>query len=63
MRAYSEVSVGGIAATVLYAGVVSPGLYQFNVVVPTAASNGDNGITATYDGSSTQVSTIISLQR
>ena len=33
-----DVTVGGLPATVLFAGVVSPGLFQFNVVVPNTGS-------------------------
>jgi uncharacterized protein (TIGR03437 family) len=47
-------SIGGIPATVQYAGLASPGLYQLNVVVPTAAQSGDNVLTATYKGLTTQ---------
>lgn len=30
-----EVTIGGLPARIIYAGLVSPGLYQLNVVVPT----------------------------
>ncbi len=46
------IMVGGIAATVVYAGLVFPGEYQFNVVLP-AVGNGDQPISATYNGVST----------
>jgi uncharacterized protein (TIGR03437 family) len=60
-----EIQVGGDAATVQFAGVVGPGLYQFNVVVPATAGvvNGDNAIVATYGGSSTPVGSLIAVQR
>ena len=48
------VTIGGIAADVIYAGVVSPGPYQFNVVVPANAPAGDLPLLATYNGVSTQ---------
>lgn len=44
------VSIGGVAATVSFAGLISPGLFQFNVIVPANAASGDNAITATYNG-------------
>jgi uncharacterized protein (TIGR03437 family) len=44
------VQIGGQAAQVVFAGLISPGLYQFNVVVPPIASNGDNAVTAVYNG-------------
>ena len=31
------IQIGGMPATVQFAGLVSPGLYQFNVVVPDGA--------------------------
>ena len=39
--------IGGQSATVAYAGVIGPGLYQLNVVVPGTATTGDNLITCT----------------
>ncbi len=39
--------IGGVPATVTFAGVIGPGLYQLNVVVPGTASSGDNPITCT----------------
>lgn len=44
------ISIGGIAATVSFAGLVAPGEFQFNVVVPAGVPSGDNAITATYNG-------------
>jgi uncharacterized protein (TIGR03437 family) len=40
------IRIGGLPATVQYAGLVSPGLYQFNVVAPASVPSGDNPITA-----------------
>jgi uncharacterized protein (TIGR03437 family) len=56
------VQIGGIPATVIFAGLVSPGLYQFNVVVPQSAANGDNTLTAQYSGQSTQSGVVITVQ-
>ncbi len=56
------VTLGGIPATVQFAGLISPGLYQFNVVVPAGLPSGDNAITATYGGQSTQPGVLISTQ-
>ena len=44
------VQIGGQAAQVVFAGLISPGLYQFNVIVPSTTANGDNAVTAAYDG-------------
>ena len=46
------VQIGGQAAQVAFAGLISPGLYQFNVIVPPAATDGDNAVTAVYEGAS-----------
>jgi uncharacterized protein (TIGR03437 family) len=48
------IKIGGTQATVLFAGLISPGLYQFNIVVPSNVPIGDNGLTASYGGVSTQ---------
>jgi len=44
------VSIGGTTATVEYAGVVGPGLYQINVYVPATTPPGDASVQATYNG-------------
>jgi uncharacterized protein (TIGR03437 family) len=56
------VKIGGVAATVQFAGLISPGLYQFNVVVPASAPNGDNAVVATYNGAATQSGTLLTIQ-
>jgi uncharacterized protein (TIGR03437 family) len=43
----------------VFAGLVEPGLFQFNVVVPQSLRNADQSITATYNGISTQSGTLI----
>jgi uncharacterized protein (TIGR03437 family) len=55
------IQIGGISATVRFAGLVSPGLYQFNVVVPASAANGDNTLTAQYNGQSTQTGVLLTV--
>jgi uncharacterized protein (TIGR03437 family) len=55
--------IGGITATVQFAGLISPGLFQFNVVIPTNAANGDLAIRATYNGASTQTGASIAVQQ
>jgi uncharacterized protein (TIGR03437 family) len=57
------VKIGGIAATVTFAGLVSPGEFQFNVLVPPNLPDGDQPISATYNGSNTQDGTLITIQR
>jgi uncharacterized protein (TIGR03437 family) len=55
--------IGGAAAEVQFAGVVSPGLYQINVVVPAGAPDGDILVTADYGGRSTPAGAIIAVQQ
>ena len=49
---WPQVTIGGTAADVQWAGLISPGLYQINVVVPPNAASGDNQVIATYAGAS-----------
>lgn len=55
------VNIGGVAANVTFAGLVSPGEFQFNVVVPASLANGDQPITAISTGVSTQAGTLITI--
>jgi uncharacterized protein (TIGR03437 family) len=54
-----QVTIGDTMATVQYAGLISPGLYQINVVVPSTAVNGDNQVIATYAGASSPTGAMI----
>jgi uncharacterized protein (TIGR03437 family) len=56
------VLIGGVPAEVQFAGVVSPGLYQFNVVVPAGAASGDNEVTAVYGVTNTPAGSTIVIQ-
>ena len=56
------IQVGGIAASVQFAGLISPGLYQFNVVVPPTATSGDNTLTAQYNGLTTQAGVLLTVR-
>ena len=56
------VMVGGAAATVQFAGLAAPGEFQFNVAVPPGTPDGDQPITATYGGLTTQAGTAITIQ-
>ncbi|MCC6538965.1 MAG: hypothetical protein IT162_15530 [Bryobacterales bacterium] len=49
-----RVRIGGVQAQVLWAGLVSAGLYQFNVQVPVGAAAGDQLLTVDLDGQSAQ---------
>ena len=57
------VKIGGTTATVQFGGLVSPGEFQFNVVVPPSVGDGDQQIVTTYNGLSTQSGAVITVQR
>jgi len=59
---FPTIVIGTNKATVSFAGLVSPGLYQFNVQVPVIATAGDNAVTATFNGNTTQAGTRITIQ-
>ena len=55
------VSIGGVAANVVFAGIVEAGLYQINVVVPNTAS-GDQAMVASVNGVSTPTGSVVTVQ-
>lgn len=55
------VKIGGVQAQVQFAGIVAPGEYQFNIVVP-AVLDGDNSLFATYGGFTTQAGLMLTVQ-
>lgn len=57
------VMIGGVQASVLYAGLAGVGLFQFNVIVPPNTPNGDIPLSATYNGASTQSGVVITIQQ
>jgi uncharacterized protein (TIGR03437 family) len=57
------VQIGGVPASVQFGGLISPGLFQFNVVVPPKTPDGDQAISATYNGYSTQSGTLLTVHR
>lgn len=56
------ITIDGVKANVQFAGLVSPGDYQFNVVVPSALTDGNKLIVATYNGAQTQTGATITIQ-
>jgi uncharacterized protein (TIGR03437 family) len=63
LPAMPVVQIGGVPATVAYAGVVSPGLYMLNVAVPNGIPDGDNAVTCSYGGASVPVGITIAVHR
>jgi len=59
---YPSITIGGQPASVQYAGLVAPGEFQFNVVVPASVANGDQQVTASYGGLTTQLVAVITIQ-
>jgi uncharacterized protein (TIGR03437 family) len=57
-----QVTIGGVAATVVYAGLVESGLYQLNVTVP-ALPNGDAAVLATIGGVASQTGVSVTVQK
>ena len=55
------VTIGGVPAQVIGAGISGAGLYQFNVMVP-AVPNGDQPLSATYNGLTTEKGVFITIQ-
>lgn len=53
------VSIGGQPATVLWAGLIGPGLYQINVTVPASLSDGDHSVIATVGSVSSSSSAVV----
>jgi uncharacterized protein (TIGR03437 family) len=54
-------TIGGVAATVGFAGLLFPGEYQFNIVVPSVPS-GDNLVVLKVNGVTSQGSAYLSVQ-
>jgi uncharacterized protein (TIGR03437 family) len=56
-----RVRIGLLDAAVAWAGLISPGLYQFNVVVPQVAA-GDQAVTMELRGLTTQTGVVIPIK-
>lgn len=57
------IAIGGTQAMVQFAGLVSPGLFQFNITVPPGTANGDIPISASFEGTNTQNGIVITVQQ
>jgi uncharacterized protein (TIGR03437 family) len=55
------VTIGGVPATVLFSGITTTGLYQFNIVVPSAGA-GDQLLQASVGGVQTPGGVYVTLQ-
>lgn len=54
------ITVGNVPVKVTLAGLVSPGTFQFNIVLPTGLS-GNESIPATYAGQTTQKGVVLNM--
>ncbi|HLG99597.1 MAG TPA: hypothetical protein VKX49_25035 [Bryobacteraceae bacterium] len=54
--------VEGTPAAVDYAGLITPGLYQLNLMVPNTTQGGDNLLDCSYNGSSIASSVLLSVE-
>jgi virginiamycin B lyase len=57
------VTIGGLNATVAWAGLVSPGLVQLNVSVPVGLPNGDAAVVASVGGVQSQSDVFIPVEQ
>jgi uncharacterized protein (TIGR03437 family) len=57
------VTVGGTSATVVYAGLISAGVYQINVTVPLTATTGSAVVTASIGGVTSASNATIAVQQ
>ncbi|MBZ5603942.1 MAG: SBBP repeat-containing protein, partial [Acidobacteriia bacterium] len=57
-----QLKFGNFTVTPSFAGLVSPGLFQFNVTLPANLPDGDLPATATYNGATTQSGALITIQ-
>jgi len=55
------VTIGGIAATVTFAGLVGPGLYQLDIQIPTGLAGGDQPLVLTVGGISAQPNLMLTI--
>jgi len=56
------VGIGGFPANVLFAGLVAPGEFQFNIVVPSGEPDGDIEIFAAYNNAFTPKTATLAIQ-
>ena len=62
LAAQATVTIGGVSVKPLFAGIVSPGLYQFNVMVP-VVSDGDKAVSVGIGGSFSQPNTYLTIKQ
>jgi len=58
-----QCQIGGSNASVAFAGLISPGLYQFNLTIPLGSPSGDLPIVCAYNGASTPSNDVITVHQ
>jgi len=59
----AQVTIGGVAAQMLFCGIISPGVYQVNAVVPQGVSSGDQPlVVALLSGPSVPQKLVVPIQ-
>jgi uncharacterized protein (TIGR03437 family) len=56
------IMIGGTAAQMSFGGLTGPGLYQFNVTIPSGTASGDAPVVAQAGGQNTQANLAIAVQ-
>ncbi len=56
-----QVTIGGIAATVTFAGLVGPGLFQIDIQIPNGLNGGDQPIVLTVNGIAAQPNLMLTI--
>jgi uncharacterized protein (TIGR03437 family) len=57
------IQIGGLPATATFAGLISPGLYQLNVIVPSGIADGDASVACNYNSRTTRGGDLINVQK
>jgi uncharacterized protein (TIGR03437 family) len=55
-------TINGTAVFPFFSGVGTPGLFQFNLTIPSGLGTGDQPLLATLNGAATQAGVMIALQ-
>lgn len=56
------VAIGGVPATVSFAGITEAGLYQLNVTLPATTASGDQAVKATVNGVQTPLGPVVTVK-
>ena len=57
-----NITIGGLKANVVFAGITAAGLYQFNLTVPGNIGSGDQSLQATVNGVQSPIGPVVTVQ-